>query len=95
MVMGGSEVRRYNFSVRWDSLEMQLLYNFKKTQKLCVEDQGFEPRRGLTLYYPRRIAALQLVLRATLYIIYIVDYLAYMYCINYFNKSFNKTVNKT
>ena len=30
--------------------------------------QGFKPRRGLTLYYPRRIAALRLVLRATLYI---------------------------
>ena len=39
------------------------------------------------MYYSRRVAALQLVLRATLYI-YVVNHLPYMYRINYFNKSY-------
>ena len=48
---------------------------------------GFKPRRVLTVYYSLRVAALRLVLRATLSI-YVVDYLTYMYGINYFNKSY-------
>ena len=39
------------------------------------------------MYYSRRVAALRLVLRATLYI-YVVDHLPYMYRIKYFNKSY-------
>ena len=48
---------------------------------------GFKPRRVSTEFYSCWVAALRLVLRATLYI-YVVNHLPYMYRINFFHKSY-------
>ena len=51
-----------------------------------VEDQGFKPRRGLSLVLSSPGCSSRIGAPATLYID-IVNYLTYMYCTLYFNKT--------